>query len=280
MKVCLVLKGEVREGKGYEEIQSLIQNFDIPLILIDSEYTNKQQTTYWSRVFGLFKGLFNLKLINLVYLEEFIASKVNSKAKKIVSKLTYFQNRRKNLFDEIPELNQSEVLTFDTVKVSKYRHEFPTDIIKKIKDECDVVVLEGFTKILTGEILTATKYGVISTHTSDINKYRGRPHGFFQWIKNESKVGRTVQRLTDDLDGGDIVLIEYIDITDAISWLDVRLRLVELKGNMIARALQKLESPDFVPYKPQDGILTKSSDGNKLPHVIKCLQKNINKRYF
>ena len=77
--------------------------------------------------------------------------------------------------------------------------------IKKIKERgLDVILrLEG--GILKGQILNITKHGVISFHHADNNVYRGLPPGFWEVFHKNSSTGFVVQKLNEELDGGDIV---------------------------------------------------------------------------
>ena len=59
--------------------------------------------------------------------------------------------------------------------------------------------------ILRGKILTSTKYGIISFHHGDNRKYRGSPAGFWEVLNEEPSTGFVIQRLTEELDGGDIL---------------------------------------------------------------------------
>lgn len=77
--------------------------------------------------------------------------------------------------------------------------------IKKIKERgLDVILrLEG--GILKGQILNITKHGVISFHHADNNVYRGLPPGFWEVFHKNSSTGFVVQKLNEELDGGDVV---------------------------------------------------------------------------
>jgi len=82
---------------------------------------------------------------------------------------------------------------------------YSDDDIKKIKERgLDVILrLEG--GILKGQILNITKHGVISFHHADNNVYRGLPPGFWEVFHKNSSTGFVVQKLNEELDGGDIV---------------------------------------------------------------------------
>ena len=121
----------------------------------------------------------------------------------------------------------------------------------KISQESDVVVQYGM-GILTGDILQAPTYGVVSYHHGDIREYRGGPPGFWEFLYGEEKVGITIQQLTEKLDGGNILLIEHVDIEQAGSWPAVRQRLVDASPPLLIRALERLADNAFSSNSPDE----------------------------
>lgn len=74
--------------------------------------------------------------------------------------------------------------------------------------DADVLVRLGF-RILRGEVLKATRFGVWSYHHSDNKEIRGWPPGF--WEKHEGKdvIGTVLQILSEDLDNGLVLYRSY-----------------------------------------------------------------------
>ena len=72
------------------------------------------------------------------------------------------------------------------------------------KHNLDVLVRCG-SGILSGEILNITKYGIVSLHHGDISFMRGRPAGFYEQIFKRAETGFVIQKLTETLDGGEII---------------------------------------------------------------------------
>ncbi|MDC6363545.1 MULTISPECIES: glucosamine inositolphosphorylceramide transferase family protein [Flavobacteriaceae] len=88
--------------------------------------------------------------------------------------------------------------------------------IAKIKDyKLDVLLRFGF-RILRGNILKCSKYGVWSYHHGDNNVNRGGPAGVWEVIKGWDETGVILQILTEDLDGG-VKLFESYSSTDKSS---------------------------------------------------------------
>ena len=59
--------------------------------------------------------------------------------------------------------------------------------------------------MLRGDILKAARRGILSFHHSDNRVNRGGPQGFWEVYRREPQTGFIVQRLTDELDGGDVL---------------------------------------------------------------------------
>lgn len=77
------------------------------------------------------------------------------------------------------------------------------DAIKKLKLD---VLVRGGSGILKGEVLQICKYGIISFHHGDNNLFRGGPPGFWEVFRQAPSTGFIIQRLTNELDGGDVLL--------------------------------------------------------------------------
>lgn len=282
MRICLVLDSENRRFDHHREIQSLVrEKYEIPLILIDDtfEVDDREDKSALVKLLIFLKNLLTGNFLVLVFLERMIAG-ILKPDRTVTGELSKFRKRR-NVFETIPELNESKVVRFEPVKSGKIKYDFPDNVIDEIRKTCDVVVLMGFTRILTGKSLTAAKYGVLSYHGADLRKYRGRPAAFFEWINDEKEIGMTLQQLTDRLDAGKIIVCKHADISDAKSWEEVRLKSVLLRENLLVEGLDIISqnsNDDF--EEPETSELSYYSDANKLINVYKCLKKNITYTYF
>lgn len=77
--------------------------------------------------------------------------------------------------------------------------------IEKIRVlDFDLLIRCG-TGILRGEILSASKHGIISFHHADNRVYRGSPPAFWEVFYRSETTGFTIQQLTEDLDGGNVL---------------------------------------------------------------------------
>lgn len=92
----------------------------------------------------------------------------------------------------------------------KYSYFFPEEDIGIIKEmEIDVLIRFGF-GILKGEILNASRFGVWSLHHGDNSINRGGPPAFWEVVNGEPVTGVTLQRLSSNLDGGEVIRKAFI----------------------------------------------------------------------
>ena len=96
------------------------------------------------------------------------------------------------------------------VSRSGHVHRFSDEDLERIKRERFDVLLRCGSGILHGGILTAARLGILSFHHGDNRVNRGGPAGFWEVYHGWSKTGFVVQRLTDELDGGDVILRGYV----------------------------------------------------------------------
>ena len=99
---------------------------------------------------------------------------------------------------------------------TKYSDRFPKKKIKSIREQnLDILIRFGF-KILRGDILNSSKYGVWSYHHGDNDINRGGPAGYWEVLGNHNVTGSVLQILSEDLDNGQI-LFKSFSSTDKIS---------------------------------------------------------------
>jgi hypothetical protein len=111
--------------------------------------------------------------------------------------------------------------------------------INKIKPyNIDVFIRLGF-RILRGEILNVSKYGIWSFHHGDNTVNRGGPAGVWEVIKNWNQTGVTLQILSEDLDGG-LKLDESFSSTDKVSFFRNKNNYFFKSSLMLPRKLNQL----------------------------------------
>ena len=111
-----------------------------------------------------------------------------------------------NLFDYVDEVIKVEPI----ISKSGFVHRYSDNDIKKIKQKKLDVLIRCGSGILRGDILTTANYGIISFHHADNKINRGGPPGFWEVFNKEDSTGFTIQQLTDELDGGNVIFQGFI----------------------------------------------------------------------
>lgn len=86
--------------------------------------------------------------------------------------------------------------------VYRYREE-DLEMIRSLNVD---VLLNGQGGIFRGGILNVCEFGIISFHHGNNDVNRGGPAGFWEVYNQEPSTGFVIQRLLDELDGGDVLM--------------------------------------------------------------------------
>ncbi len=78
--------------------------------------------------------------------------------------------------------------------------------LEKIRSEKFDCLIRCGSGILRGGILTAAKHGILSFHHADSRVNRGSPPAFWEVHLQQSSTGFVVQQLTEELDGGNVLV--------------------------------------------------------------------------
>jgi hypothetical protein len=79
------------------------------------------------------------------------------------------------------------------------------DDINELKElNFDIFLRIGW-GIIKGDVLNVPKHGIWSLHHGDNDHYRGKPSMFWEYFNNEKNTGAILQKLTNTLDGGEII---------------------------------------------------------------------------
>lgn len=90
-------------------------------------------------------------------------------------------------------------------QASGFVHYFPHDALAAIRAQhLDVLLRFGF-NIIRGPILECAAHGVWSYHHGDSSRYRGGPPHFWELVEGAVESGVVLQRLTAELDAGQVL---------------------------------------------------------------------------
>jgi folate-dependent phosphoribosylglycinamide formyltransferase PurN len=155
------------------------------------------------------------------------------------------------------------------VRREGFGNELPRTVIDQIIDDADVVVRNGF-GVLKGDILTEPKHGVLSYHHGDPREYRGGPPGFWEFLHGRDSGGVIVQRLSPELDDGDVIMYREIDLRGACTWRQIQSQLFEASTDMLARAINRIEAgEDPVNFDEVGPVYTAPGLTDYVRYVVK-----------
>lgn len=174
------------------------------------------------------------------------------------------EHLRARPLSSIEGFGQPEIIECEPEPAEDFGNVIPEEGVEALA-ETDIGVRFGF-GIVKGDALTAPEHGVLSFHHGDLRKYRGQPCGFWEFLHGESTAGVTLQRITETLDGGEIVAYEPVDISDAYTWGEIRRRLFATSEKMLAKGVENVargiepQSPDELGdlyHMPEGGDVVK-----------------------
>lgn len=97
----------------------------------------------------------------------------------------------------------------------------------------DLIVSAGFPFILPMRILRLPGLGAINIHGSYLPAYRGPQPVEWQIINGESRCGVTIHRMDRGIDTGEILIQDYVSISDADTLRTVTMKLCRTGGRLL-----------------------------------------------
>ena len=167
-------------------------------------------------------------------------------------------------------------------KISKsgliYR--FKNSDIEMIKDLDVDVLIRGGSGILKGEILDICTFGVLSFHHAENDINRGGPPGFWEVFHKQKSTGFIIQRLSEELDGGEVVFKGSIRTSYfyMLNWARICLKANYFLHLKLTQLNQSSINERIYPKKPYGNILyTVPSLSKQLKYLFQTLSIIINK---
>tara|TARA_B100001142_G_scaffold322598_1_gene371133 strand:+ start:501 stop:2207 length:1707 start_codon:yes stop_codon:yes gene_type:complete len=213
--------------------------FENPILI--SGY-NKIYKNLFHRIKGVFKkNLFkviDLRLIGLI--------------KKLIHKIEY-----KSAANLYPNYEKKITLNKDTTnelisveglwsKTSIFLDFTEADLLKISEAKLDCIIRCG-SGILKGKILNLPKFGILSIHHGDNRKNRGGPTGFWEVINNDPSSGFIIQKLNNELDGGEVLIRGNFMTKDM--WLKNHAMLLEKSNIFFKNLLDYIAKNNSLPPK-------------------------------
>lgn len=139
----------------------------------------------------------------------------------------------------------NKISIYPLISRSGNKHSFSEEDIKKINDlRLDVLIRCG-KGILSGKILHAAKFGVLSFHHGDNREIRGLPAGFWEVFLSKPSTGFIIQQLTEQLDLGKVI---YRGNIPTASYWHLNAARINLKSNnFMLQLLRSISSTGTLP---------------------------------
>ena len=220
------------------------ENYEITTLIINN--FEKYPINFTKKIINYirFRGLYKLISSILFKLLCKIESKIIRRYKRF-AKFYQSYNLSRNNFEVI------EVLPI--ISKSGLVFKYSEIDLHKIKEANLELIVRTGGGILSGPILEICPNGIISFHHADNNINRGGPPGFWEVYYGLSRTGFIIQRLKEELDGGDVLYKGFI----STSWFySLNLaRLYEISNESLRIVLDKITtnqtnllSYEKVPY--------------------------------
>ena len=123
----------------------------------------------------------------------------------------------------------------------------------------DLMVVTGWTRLLSAELLGVPAHGVVGFHASLLPHYRGRAPVNWAILRGEAMAGNTMMYLDAGTDTGDIIDQQPVPITADDTCATVYAKVGEAGAGMLGRHLPALLA-GTAPRRPQG-----QADGPPLP---------------
>ena len=112
------------------------------------------------------------------------------------------------------QLVPAEIRIKPRISSSGFVYRFSDEDVARIRAEGFDLLLRCGSGILRGSILECARLGILSFHHGDNRINRGGPAGFWEIYHRQERTGFVLQRLNEELDGGDVIMRGYIPTQD------------------------------------------------------------------
>lgn len=130
---------------------------------------------------------------------------------ELITQIETYLIKKKDVFKDvflkhsITKFEVKKIYIEPKVSSSDLFYEYEKSELEKIKNLNLDLMIRGGSGILKGEILNVCRLGIISFHHGDNDLNRGGPPAFWEVFNREPSTGFIIQRLTEELDGGDVI---------------------------------------------------------------------------
>mgnify|MGYP001438906430 CR=1 FL=1 len=196
LKIALLVDNLDLDNFNSEIVEVIKKNdfLKIETVIINN-INKKNKFLFYLKKYSIFR-LIEKTLFKIIYLFE----------KNILYK--FFENYNFSKVN-IDEITNNKLFVSPIIAKNGYFYNYSENDLKEIREkQLDVIIGMG-SGILKGDILNITKYGILSFHHGDHDINRGGPPGFWEVYFKIPRTGFIIQKLNNNLDGGDVLFKGY-----------------------------------------------------------------------
>ncbi len=119
----------------------------------------------------------------------------------------------------------------------------------------DIAVTAAYGQILTEEIISAFKYGIVNVHASLLPKYRGASPIYSALLNGDKISGVTIMKTERGVDTGDILSAREVDISAFASATEATAALADVGAALLVETLDNYSM--ITPIKQDESLATR-----------------------
>ena len=132
----------------------------------------------------------------------------------------------------------------------KIRSQASIEEIGKLKP--DLMITASYGQILTKQVLSIPKHGVVNVHTSMLPKYRGPAPVQWALINGETETGITIMKTDEGVDTGNIIMQKQISIQDDFNSEQLLDIMAKEAGPLLIKTLDVIEKGELITFEQDE----------------------------
>ncbi len=167
-------------------------------------------------------------------------------------------------------------------------HKIRVDGVDTLKSlNADIMVTSAYGQILSQEIIDICPHKIINVHGSLLPKYRGASPIQTAILNGENYTGVTIMRTESEIDTGDMLLCEKVDILGCDTYGSLSEKIANVGANLLIKALDIIQAGKDVwtkqdetsatftkMIKPQDEFLDFNQSATDIVNKVRALNPN------
>ena len=230
----------------YETVSELAKSNQVEIFfLLNDEGSN--QGGIWNRIKGIVKNEGIRRAIDRSFF--FFVSTVEYKVLCFWDK--NFKNHKK--IYNIDEFNKKDTTYLSPIfSSSGFFVHYSGEDIDKIKSlNLDIIIRGNAPGIFRGDVVSSAKEGILSFHHGDNRWNRGGPPAFWEVYLKKSSTGFIIQRLTEVLDGGQVLFRG--DIMTGKTYTENLINLFDKSNSYLTELVLKYATSNQLPA-PEENL--------------------------